>query len=160
MGMLLLLAAAITTPQPVDYGRAENWLCRPGREQLCTDDAAVTIVGPDGRAKPDKPPGNQRPAADCFYVYPTVSLDPTPNSDLDPGREERGMVAAQLAPFRGVCRPFAPLYRQVTLTALRVMMHGGEGCGRSRASLCRRARGMASLSGRRQWRAPRRPDRS
>src|SRR6185295_12401902 len=56
---------------------------------------------------------------DCFYVYPTVSTDPTPNSDMTAGAEENGVVRAQLARFASQCRVYAPLYRQATLTALR-----------------------------------------
>jgi hypothetical protein len=62
------------------------------------------------------------PKADCFYVYPTASKDPTPNSDMSPGIEERGQVASQFAVFSSVCRTFAPVYRQVTLTALRAAL--------------------------------------
>ena len=98
---LLLLAAAAVAP--VDYRRGENWLCRPGRADACTS----------------VPGAPNTPAADCFYVYPTVSLDESANSDLDPGIEERGTVLAQLAPFGGACRMYAPLYRQVTLKGLR-----------------------------------------
>jgi hypothetical protein len=35
------------------------------------------------------------------------------------GVEERNVIRAQFARFAAQCRPFAPLYRQVTLTALR-----------------------------------------
>ena len=61
---------------------------------------------------------------DCFYVYPTVSLDPTPNSDMVAGQEEKLVAAFQAARFTKHCRVFAPLYRQVTLTALRSIMLG------------------------------------
>src|SRR5260370_17865241 len=61
---------------------------------------------------------------DWFYVYPTVSNDPTPNSDMIPGPEEKGVVRAQFARFASQCRPFAPMYRQITLTALRAMLAG------------------------------------
>ncbi len=55
---------------------------------------------------------------DCFYVYPTVSTDLGVNSDLQPGNSERGVVIAQAAPFVSACRVFAPVYRQLTLSAL------------------------------------------
>jgi hypothetical protein len=57
-------------------------------------------------------------------VYPTVSLDATPNSDLIPGPEENNVVRAQFARFASHCRLFAPMYRQVTLTALRASIAG------------------------------------
>ena len=59
-----------------------------------------------------------------FYVYPTVSNDPTPNSDMNAGPEERSVVQHQFARFGSQCRPYAPLYRQVTLTALRANLSG------------------------------------
>jgi hypothetical protein len=61
---------------------------------------------------------------DCFYVYPTVSTDPTGNSDMTAGAEENGVVRAQLARFASQCRVYAPLYRQATLTALRAATTG------------------------------------
>ena len=39
------------------------------------------------------------------------------NSDLNPGREEKLAAEAQFARFASVCRPFAPIYRQMTLGA-------------------------------------------
>ena len=51
-------------------------------------------------------------------------MDPTGNSDMTAGPEERGTVRVQFARFASVCRPFAPLYRQATLTALRAAATG------------------------------------
>jgi len=39
-------------------------------------------------------------------------------------RSQRGVVRIQFARFASVCRPFAPIYRQVTLTALRAAATG------------------------------------
>ena len=50
------------------------------------------------------------PSADCFYVYPTISRDPTDNSDLVPGIEEQAVAAVQLARFASVCKTYAPIY--------------------------------------------------
>lgn len=123
--MLALLAAAATVPQPNDYRRPETWLCRPGREDACSSDQSATVVLPDGstHAAPAKRAGPQD--VDCFYVYPTASLDQTDNSDMHADREELGTARAQFAPFGRVCRTFAPIYRQVTLTALRKAFGGG-----------------------------------
>jgi len=61
----------------------------------------------------------RKPRIDCFYVYPTISLDPTGNSDLVPAADQELFVVNQQAARLGeVCRVFAPVYRQVTLTAL------------------------------------------
>ena len=120
--MLPLLMLAAATVVPADYTRAENWLCRPGRDDACAIDTSATAIG--ALAKPKREQHADTPTADCFYVYPTASLDAAPNSDMTPGVEERGIAGAQFAPFAAVCRLYAPVYRQVTLTGLRAMLGG------------------------------------
>lgn len=122
IALSLLLAAAPVQPA---YGDPANWLCRPGRIDACSGDIAATIVRADGKQTPEPRAPRAVPKADCFYVYPTTSMDPTPLSDLISGDGETGMAASQAAPFRSVCRVFAPLYRQVTLPALRAAMRTG-----------------------------------
>ena len=102
-----------------DYANADNWLCRPGRNDACTMDLDTTIVAADGTMTPEPFMPNADPPIDCFYVYPTVSLDATPNSDLVPGPEEQAVVGAQLARVGSQCRQFAPMYPQVSLSALK-----------------------------------------
>ena len=43
------------------------------------------------------------------------------------GPEEAFVVQSQLARFASVCKVYAPLYRQVTLTALRAAARGNTG---------------------------------
>ncbi len=116
-----------TAPAPQaknDYGKAESWLCRPGRQDACAVDLTTTIVAANGKLTEEKWKANPNAPIDCFYVYPTVSNDPTPNSDMTAGPEERSVVQHQFARFGSQCRPYAPLYRQVTLTALRANLSG------------------------------------
>jgi hypothetical protein len=54
-----------------------------------------------------------------------VSRDAGDNSDLIPGPEEQAVAMVQLARFGSVCRTFAPIYRQATLTALLRQASGG-----------------------------------
>jgi len=110
-------------PAP-DYNTDAGWLCRPGRQDACAVDQNVTVIPATGKPKIVKFKADPAPTFDCFYVYPTVSLDPTPNSDLNIGPEEKQVAAAQAARFAAKCRVFAPMYRQVTLTALRDIMAG------------------------------------
>jgi hypothetical protein len=120
-------AAPVTTAsaQPRnDYSKPETWLCRPGRKDACTVDISTTIVSADGKLKREKFKPNARAEIDCFYVYPTVSLDTTPNSDMTAGFEENSVIKHQFARFASQCRTYAPLYRQVTLTALRAVLTG------------------------------------
>lgn len=123
---LIFGGSALAQPAPakVDYAKAEAWLCLPGRADECAQPLDATVVKADGSLtlEPFKPAAD--PGVDCFYVYPTVSNDQTGNSDMTANDEERFVIAAQFARFGSVCRTFAPLYRQVTLTALRGFMTG------------------------------------
>lgn len=119
-------SAAPAGPADVDYAVPSHWLCRPDNNAACEVDIATTVVQADGTTAPEPFAAAAAPPIDCFYVYPTVSLDPTPNSDLVPGAEEQSVVRRQLARFASQCRLFAPMYRQVTLTALRTSLTGGD----------------------------------
>ena len=110
-----------TAVDPYDGFRSDvhdgttNWLCHPDLDQdECTDLSATEITA-DGKTKQADLKEADDPAIDCFYVYPTVSLDKTPNSDLKPDQQEKTTVGAQAAPFATTCRVFAPVYTQVTL---------------------------------------------
>lgn len=122
-------AAQTASPSPSpDYARPESWLCLPGRaNDTCSADQTATVVAADGTLTRESFRGADANAPiDCFYVYPTVSNDPTGNSDMTANAEEQYVIANQFARFASVCRPFAPLYRQFTLTALRAMMSGQQ----------------------------------
>jgi hypothetical protein len=116
----------ITAERPAapDYADPKSWLCKPGREDACSADLTTTVVAPNGKLTRESFKANPNAAIDCFYVYPTVSTDESPNSDITPGAEETGVVRSQFARFGSQCRLYAPLYRQVTLTALRAMLGG------------------------------------
>ena len=119
-------APAEAAPPPAnDYKLEQNWLCRPGRRDACTIARDAASVAADGTVGDVPYADADAPAADCFYVYPTVSLDAPDNSDMVANEEERSVVAAQFARFGSVCRQFAPIYRQITLTALRNAMVSG-----------------------------------
>lgn len=118
----------IATP-PNDYNLDESWLCRPGRQDACAVDLAATIVKADGSFARESWTRATNPPIDCFYVYPTVSTDPTPTSDMVADEAERNVVRQQFARFASACRPFAPMYRQVTLAGLRAMIARGGGGG-------------------------------
>lgn len=121
MSLLLALAAQAAAAQPVpaapDYRKDSTWLCLPGRSDTCSAPLATTALTKNGYGSN----GQVRPAAnpklDCFYVYPTISQDRGLNSDLNVD-EERSAAASQFARFASVCRPFAPVYRQMTTSAI------------------------------------------
>lgn len=107
-----------------DYSKSESWLCRPGRQDACAVDLTTTIVSADGKLTREKWNADPKAPIDCFYVYPTVSTDLTPNSDMVAGPEELNVIRAQTARFGSQCRVYAPLYRQMTLSALRALLAG------------------------------------
>jgi Protein of unknown function (DUF3089) len=107
-----------------DYSNGDNWLCRPGRQDACAVDLSTTVITADGKLKTEKWAANSAATIDCFYVYPTVSNEPTGNSSMVPHTEEKAVVKAQFARFGSKCRVYAPMYRQITLTALRAMLAG------------------------------------
>jgi len=86
---------------------------------VCHQDLDATIVTAANTTKPEPHVFATNPAADCFYVYPTISADKTPNSDFVPGDgEEISVTKQQAARLSSVCNVYAPIYRQITLTAL------------------------------------------
>ena len=123
-----LWLAASTFAAPVvtgnDYTDPGKWLCRPDTSGACSGPLTATVLAADGTRSQRTFETNPNAPIDCFYVYPTVSREPTPNSDRTAGPEETHAARNQFAPFGGVCRLYAPLYRQVTLAGLRAAIHG------------------------------------
>jgi hypothetical protein len=118
--------AASTAPAaPNDYADPKTWLCRPGGQDACAIDQATTIVAADGKLTRETWSANANAPIDCFYVYPTISTDPTPNSDMTADPAETNVIKQQFARMASVCKPYAPLYRQITLTGLRRALAGG-----------------------------------
>ncbi|MGD0742486.1 MAG: DUF3089 domain-containing protein [Acidimicrobiales bacterium] len=95
------------------------WLCRPGTSgDPCAANLTTTVMKASGtlstlRAKVDLESG-----FDCFYVYPTVSTEQTPNADLRVQASEIAAATAQASRFSTVCRVWSPMYRQITLARL------------------------------------------
>jgi hypothetical protein len=95
------------------------WLCRPGlSDNPCETSLDKTIVQASGATSVVDTSPARTSRFDCFYIYPTVSRELTMNSDLRVQKAEIDVAEAQVAPFSGVCRVFAPMYRQVTLFGL------------------------------------------
>lgn len=130
--LLFLAAAAAASPAlaqaalpPVDYGKERNWLCLPGQADVCSTPLPTTALNSTGYGSSSPSPIARNPRVDCFYVYPTVSGDAGMNSDLNVA-EERGAAASQFARFAGVCRTFAPIYRQMTLGSIAAAAVGAD----------------------------------
>jgi len=122
-GIVIALVAAVCCVAAPAASAAKDktvWLCKPGMaNNPCEPGFKTTKISPSGevlgteKVKPDK-----KPAADCFYVYPTVSDDDSRNSDLSIDPEERSIALYQAARYSLHCRVFAPMYRQITLQTL------------------------------------------
>ncbi|MEO7602445.1 MAG: DUF3089 domain-containing protein [Sphingomicrobium sp.] len=115
-----------TQPAPSTYAKDSAWLCLPGRTDICSAPLATTVLTPDGYGSTGQSSVAKNPGVDCFYVYPTVSNDRGLNSDMVAGREERLMTQTQFARFASVCRPFAPVYRQMTLASIAAYATGTD----------------------------------
>jgi len=127
-----LAAAAPLSAQPnapaapaPDYAKDSSWLCLPGRTDVCSRPLPTTALNPNGYGSNGLSSVARDPLLDCFYVYPTVSKDQGMNSDLKPS-EEIGAAEVQFARFAGVCRTFAPIYRQMTLGAVAAFAAGAD----------------------------------
>jgi Protein of unknown function (DUF3089) len=118
-------AAAI---KPNDYTDLKSWLCRPGRRgDACDIDETATVVAADGKLARETWSADPNAPIDCFYVYPTISTDPTPNSDMTADPAELNVIKQQFARFASACKPYAPLYRQITLGGLRRVLAASPG---------------------------------
>lgn len=117
--------APTAPPAPADYADNANWVCRPGATpNACDVDLTTTVIKADGSMSVEAFHADPHAPIDCFYVYPTVSIDPGVLANLAVEPAERMVVKQQFARFAASCRLYAPVYRQFTLTALVAMMQG------------------------------------
>ena len=108
-------------PKPNDYADGKTWLCRPGRQDACAIDHTRPSSKADGKmtGRRGPPTRTRRSTASTS----TRRFPPTrPNSDMTADPAERNVVAQQFARFASKCRPYAPLYRQVTIAGLRQIL--------------------------------------
>lgn len=110
-------SASGTSPARASAGTV--WLCRPGlANDPCLSDLTTTVVERDGKTSIERATVARSPAVDCFYVYPTISGESTINANLAVDFREQEVAVAQASRFSQVCRVYAPVYRQITLSAL------------------------------------------
>jgi hypothetical protein len=115
IAVALLLPAAAEAAPPSDT----VWLCHPRETpNPCRESNETTVTAPDGSTTVVNPPFARKPKFDCFYVYPTVSGQPTTNADQSIDPEQIAIAQYQAARFSTQCRVYAPIYRQLTLAAI------------------------------------------
>lgn len=123
-------AAPDPTVAHADYADPALWLCRPDKPtDACKVNLDATVIAPNGKTTVERFRPAKSPGIDCFFVYPTVSMDPGWQSDFDADHMETDDIKLQFARFGSVCRTFAPIYRQGTLTGLRVASGGAPPTG-------------------------------
>ncbi len=118
MGTGVGTASAATTTTPTTAPAKTVWLCRPGLvDNPCTPSLTTTDAAFSGKVLGvHKTQAAAHPKIDCFYVYPTVSDQKSPNADLTVDPQERSIALYQASMFSRDCRVFAPMYRQLTLS--------------------------------------------
>jgi hypothetical protein len=119
--VIVSLGLLAVVPTPVSAVPTTTvWLCRPGvAPDPCTPSLTTTRVSPTGQVLGvDHIAAMSNPAIDCFYVYPTVSDQKTPNANLQIDPEERSVALYEAAYYSRYCRVFAPMYRQLTVSAI------------------------------------------
>src|SRR5262249_41127623 len=80
---------------PVDYANPAAWLCRPGQKDACAVNLDTTVIKADGSLVTEPWQANADAPIDCFYIYPTISKDKLPNSDLMTHPDEEDLVVRE-----------------------------------------------------------------
>jgi hypothetical protein len=94
------------------------WLCKPGMKvNPCRSSEETTVEYASGPGTIEKGRPLSKPPIDCFYVYPTVSSQPTPNANLVIEGQETQIAVDQASRFSQDCKVYAPMYPQVTIPA-------------------------------------------
>lgn len=92
------------------------WLCRPGgANDPCSAPRTATVIVRGKIAGVHTTKTDARASRfDCFYVYPTVSVEASDNADLRIQKEQLGIATDEASRFAEVCNVWAPVYRQIT----------------------------------------------
>jgi hypothetical protein len=118
--LALVLLTVACAAAPAAAGARTVWLCKPGSApDPCSPRLDTTRFSAAGeRLGAEAVRRARRRRIDCFYVYPTISDQPTPAATRRIDPELRSIALYQAARYSRECRVYAPVYRQFTLTAL------------------------------------------
>jgi hypothetical protein len=107
-----------TSTVPTDASGVE-WLCRPGlTSDPCTSDLTAVVASGSGQPTVRRETPATNAPIDCFYVYPTVSQQPTVVANRSIDQDEITAAIDQVSRFSPVCNVYAPVYRQLTSQAI------------------------------------------
>jgi len=84
----------------------------------CRQELETTAITATGATSVSSPQPTTSTTFACFYVYGTVSEEPSVNADLRRGKAEIDSAEVQATPFSPVCQVYSPIYQQVTLADL------------------------------------------
>ena len=118
--LLAALALVLLAVLPAAAEARTVWLCKPGLNAgPCAPPLDTARFSPTGQRLGSHEVRRARPRkVDCFYVYPTVSDQPTPEATWRIDPELRSIALYQAARYSRYCRVYAPVYRQLTLAGL------------------------------------------
>jgi Protein of unknown function (DUF3089) len=123
--MQLLSAAALATAALAmaasGAGAKTVWLCNATTfaKDPCRPGLSTTVYSPKlAKLRVTHPQQVSNPKIDCFYVYPTVSDQPTITANLHIDPVERSIALYQTARYSQYCKVYAPMYRQLTLKGI------------------------------------------
>ena len=102
---LAVAACALALAVAAPASAKTTWLCSPQQSgDPCDYGLTSTVVQPDGSRSTQTAKAAKRPKVDCFYVYPTVSDQQTPNATLAKDPEVKAIATYQ-ASRCARCRP-------------------------------------------------------
>jgi hypothetical protein len=114
-----ICALSLSVLMPAAAQSSVKWLCKPGLAQNpCDVSLKTTLYSAFSKRAGVYTPRMTKRTVDCFYVYPTVSNQQTTVSTKAADPEIRDVALFQAARYSQVCRVFAPIYRQITFSAL------------------------------------------
>lgn len=119
--MTVTLAAVIPNLSPhaeAEPARSTEWLCHPDDKSDPCDLPNDTTDVATGKKSPATTVADSDRKVDCFYVYPTVTDQPSLIADRREAPSVESIARFQAARFNTECRVFAPVYRQMTLWGL------------------------------------------
>ena len=113
-------SAPAIPPESLPISHPTVWMCAPElADNPCEGGLDATVLAPDGTTTVEPFTPAEDPKVDCFYVYPTVTQAEGANAPLEVNPSAVLTARTQAARFASVCRLYAPVYRQLTLGALR-----------------------------------------
>jgi pimeloyl-ACP methyl ester carboxylesterase len=113
-----------------------TWVCKPGlANDACAVGLGTTDLSPTGAPGATSTPKRAQPRKlDCFYVYPTVSNQTTPAATKAIDPEVRSIALYQAARYSQLCKVYAPVYRQITLSGIGLGASSGAVTPKMRAT--------------------------